>query len=72
LKNPRDAKERAVLEVFIARELYGLSLDDWRHLTGPSPSAAARPRPNWTKSSASRRRFGSAAGLALADEFKPF
>ena len=26
--------ERAALEVFIARELYGLSLDDWRHLTG--------------------------------------
>jgi len=22
------------LEVFIARELYGLSLDDWKHLTG--------------------------------------
>jgi hypothetical protein len=34
LKNPRDVKERAVLEVFIARELYGLSLDDWKHLTG--------------------------------------
>jgi hypothetical protein len=34
LKNPRDVKERAALEVFIARELYGLSLDDWRHLTG--------------------------------------
>ena len=27
-------KERAALEVFIARELYGLSLDDWQHLTG--------------------------------------
>ena len=27
-------KERAALEVFIARELYGLSLDDWKHLTG--------------------------------------
>ena len=26
--------ERAALEVFIARELYGLSLDDWKHLTG--------------------------------------
>ena len=27
-------KERAALEVFIARDLYGLSLDDWKHLTG--------------------------------------
>ena len=34
LKKPRDVKERAALEVFIARELYGLSLDDWKHLTG--------------------------------------
>ena len=34
LQDPRDVKERAVLEVFIARELYGLSLDDWKHLTG--------------------------------------
>jgi hypothetical protein len=34
LKNPRDVKERVVLEVFIARELYGLSLEDWKHLTG--------------------------------------
>jgi len=34
LKDPRDVKERAGLEVFIARELYGLSLDDWKHLTG--------------------------------------
>jgi hypothetical protein len=34
LKNPRDVKERAGLEVFIARELYGLSLEDWKHLTG--------------------------------------
>jgi hypothetical protein len=34
LKNPRDVKERAALEVFIARELYGLSPDDWQHLTG--------------------------------------
>jgi hypothetical protein len=33
LKNPRDVKERAALEVFIARELYGLSLEDWQHLT---------------------------------------
>ena len=32
MKNPRDVKERAALEVFIARELYGLSLDDWKHL----------------------------------------
>jgi len=34
LKNPRDVKERATLEVFIARELYGLSPEDWQHLTG--------------------------------------
>jgi hypothetical protein len=34
LKNPRDVKERATLETFIARELYDLSLDDWKHLTG--------------------------------------
>ena len=34
LKNPRDVKERAALEVCIARELYGLSLDDWKHPTG--------------------------------------
>jgi hypothetical protein len=34
LKNPRDVKERAALEVLIACELYGLSLDDWKHLTG--------------------------------------
>ncbi|HXB58420.1 MAG TPA: N-6 DNA methylase, partial [Candidatus Acidoferrales bacterium] len=34
LKDPHDVKERATLEVFIARELYGLSLDDWKHLTG--------------------------------------
>jgi hypothetical protein len=34
LKEPRDVKQRAALEVFIARELYGLSLDDWKHLTG--------------------------------------
>ena len=58
LKNPRDVKERAALEVFIARELYGLSLDDWKHLTGTSPSAAAKPRPSWTKSSASPSRSG--------------
>jgi hypothetical protein len=34
LKDPRDVKERAALETFIARELYGLSLEDWKHLTG--------------------------------------
>jgi len=34
LKNPRDVNERAGLEVMIARELYGLSLGDWKHLTG--------------------------------------
>ena len=34
LNNPRDVAERAGLEVFIARELYGLSAEDWRHLTG--------------------------------------
>ena len=34
LKDPRDVKQRAALEVFIAREIYGLSLDDWKHLTG--------------------------------------
>jgi hypothetical protein len=33
LSNPRDVKERAALEVFIARDLYGLTLDDWKHLT---------------------------------------
>jgi hypothetical protein len=33
-KSPQDVKERAALEVFVARELYGLSLDDWKHLTG--------------------------------------
>ena len=27
-------KERAALELFIARELYGLSREDWQHLTG--------------------------------------
>jgi len=34
LKNPRDVAERAALEVFIARDLYGLSREDWQHLTG--------------------------------------
>jgi len=33
LKSPQDVKARAALEVFIARELYGLSLDEWKHLT---------------------------------------
>jgi len=27
-------KERAALEGFMARDLYGLSLEDWKHLTG--------------------------------------
>lgn len=26
-------RNRAALEVFIARELYGLSPEDWKHLT---------------------------------------
>ena len=34
VKNPGAVKERAALEVFIARDLYGLSLEDWNHLTG--------------------------------------
>jgi hypothetical protein len=29
-----DAKERARLEVLVAREAYGLDADDWLHLTG--------------------------------------
>lgn len=33
-RRARNVPERAALEVFIARELYGLSLVDWRHLTG--------------------------------------
>ena len=33
-KKPDDLKERAKLEVLIARDLYGLSPDDWRHLCG--------------------------------------
>ena len=33
LADPRAVKERAALEVFIARELYGLSREDWQHLT---------------------------------------
>lgn len=34
LKNPHDMKKRAAPEVFIARELYGRSLDDRKYLTG--------------------------------------
>ena len=34
LKNPRAVAERAALETFIARELYGLNQADWQHLTG--------------------------------------
>ena len=34
MKDPRDVKERTALEVFIARDLYGLSLGNWKHLTG--------------------------------------
>jgi len=34
LKDSRDVQQRSALEVFIARELYALSLDDWKHLTG--------------------------------------
>jgi hypothetical protein len=33
-KKPDDVKERAKLEVFVARELCCLSLDDWKHPTG--------------------------------------
>ena len=33
-KKPNDLAERARLEVFIARELYGLDAADWAHLTG--------------------------------------
>jgi hypothetical protein len=34
LKDQRNVKERAALEGFMARDLYGLSLEDWKHLTG--------------------------------------
>ncbi len=34
LKNPHDVEQRAAMEVFIARDLYGLSRQDWEHLTG--------------------------------------
>ena len=33
-KKPDDHAERAKLEVFIARDLYALSREDWKHLTG--------------------------------------
>lgn len=33
-KKSDDVKERAALEVFIARDLYGLDAADWEHLTG--------------------------------------
>ena len=34
LASPRDTKERARLEVLVAREAYGLDTEDWQHLTG--------------------------------------
>jgi hypothetical protein len=34
LASPHDTKERARLEVLVAREVYGLDADDWKHLTG--------------------------------------
>jgi|GEM_PF-3262912 len=34
LADPRDVKERAKLEVLVAREVYGLVAGDWQHLTG--------------------------------------
>ena len=33
-KKPDDLAERAKLEVFIARDIYGLEAADWEHLTG--------------------------------------
>lgn len=33
LASPHDVKKRAKLEVVIAKEVYGLDIDDWRHLT---------------------------------------
>ena len=33
LLNSRDVAGRAALEVFIARDLYGLSRADWQHRT---------------------------------------
>jgi hypothetical protein len=32
LANPRDVAERAALEVLMARDLYGLTREDWQHL----------------------------------------
>ena len=34
LEHPHDVPHRAALEVFIARDLYGLSREDWQYLTG--------------------------------------
>ena len=34
LASPHDAKERARLEVLVARDAYGLNAEDWQHLTG--------------------------------------
>jgi type I restriction-modification system DNA methylase subunit len=34
LENPHDTKERAKLEVLVARDAYGLDAADWQHLTG--------------------------------------
>jgi hypothetical protein len=34
LASPHDTKERARLEVLVARETYGLDTEDWQHLTG--------------------------------------
>jgi hypothetical protein len=34
LASPHDTKERARLEVQVAREVYGLDAEDWQHLTG--------------------------------------
>ncbi len=34
LATPHDTKERARLEVLVAREVYGLDAADWEHLTG--------------------------------------
>jgi hypothetical protein len=44
LKGPHDVKERAALEVLIARELYGLSLEDWTHLTGTFTFGSGRTK----------------------------
>ena len=34
LASPHDTKERARLEVLVAREVYGPDAADWQHLTG--------------------------------------